>query len=286
RGHRGHGGGARRAHGRHRPQAQGRDHPCPLARVVLGAPGMGERVDERRRRRPGARIGRPSAAARYLDVERDRERTNAARVATVVEPVLFWVRHGSRRASMREHQRLFIGGDWVEPAGVVGAIVPWNVPQFVIMSKLAPALIAGCTIVVKPSPETPLDAFLMADLLNEAGIPKGVVSVIPAGREVGEHLVRHLGVDKIAFTGSTAAGRRIASICGEQLKRVSLELGGKSAAIILDDADLAATVEGLKMASLMNNGQACVAQTRILASKSRYNEVVDAVTAMVGALAV
>src|SRR5213079_744868 len=94
------------------------------------------------------------------------------------------------------------------------------------------------------------------------------------------------GVDKIAFTGSTAAGRRIASICGEQLKRVSLELGGKSAAIILDDADLAATVEGLKMASLMNNGQACVAQTRILASKSRYNEVVDAVTAMVGGLAV
>jgi aldehyde dehydrogenase (NAD+) len=173
-----------------------------------------------------------------------------------------------------------------EPVGVVGAIVPWNVPQFVIMSKLAPALISGCTIVVKPSPETPLDAFLMAEWLIEAGIPQGVVSVIPAGREVGEHLVKHTGVDKIAFTGSTAAGRRIASICGEQLKRVSLELGGKSAAIILDDADLAATVEGLKMASLMNNGQACVAQTRILASKSRYNEVVDAVTAMVGGLAV
>jgi aldehyde dehydrogenase (NAD+) len=173
-----------------------------------------------------------------------------------------------------------------EPAGVVGAIVPWNVPQFVIMSKLAPALIAGCTIVVKPSPETPLDAFVMADLLDEAGIPKGVVSVIPAGREVGEHLVRHPGVDKIAFTGSTAAGRRIASICGEQLKRVSLELGGKSAAIILDDADLAATVQGLKFASLMNNGQACVAQTRILASRDRYDDVVDAVSGMVGALAV
>jgi aldehyde dehydrogenase (NAD+) len=188
-----------------------------------------------------------------------------------------------------ERRQGVLGGDVIvrrEPAGVVGAIVPWNVPQFVIMSKLAPALIAGCTIVVKPSPETPLDAFLMADLLNEAGIPKGVVSVIPAGREVGEHLVRHPGVDKIAFTGSTAAGRRIASICGEQLKRVSLELGGKSAAIILDDADLAATVEGLKFASLMNNGQACVAQTRILASRDRYDEVVDAVSGMVGALAV
>ena len=188
-----------------------------------------------------------------------------------------------------ERRQGVLGSDVIvrrEPAGVVGAIVPWNVPQFVIMSKLAPALIAGCTIVVKPSPETPLDAFLMADLLDEAGIPKGVVSVIPAGREVGEHLVRHPGVDKIAFTGSTAAGRRIASICGEQLKRVSLELGGKSAAIILDDADLAATMQGLKFASLMNNGQACVAQTRILASRDRYDEVVDAVSGMVGALAV
>ena len=106
-----------------------------------------------------------------------------------------------------------------EGVGVVGAIVPWNVPQFVTMSKLAPALLSGSTIVIKPSPETPLDAMLMAELLEEAGIPKGVVSVIPAGREVGEHLVRHKGVDKIAFTGSTAAGRTIASICGEQLKR-------------------------------------------------------------------
>jgi aldehyde dehydrogenase (NAD+) len=173
-----------------------------------------------------------------------------------------------------------------EPVGVVAGIVPWNVPQFVTMAKLGPALLTGCTIIIKPAPETPLDSYLMAELLEEAGIPKGVVSILAAGREVGEHLVRHPGIDKVAFTGSTAAGRRIASICGEQLKRVSLELGGKSAAIILDDADLAATVEGLKMASLMNNGQACVAQTRILASKSRYNEVVDAVTAMVGGLAV
>jgi betaine-aldehyde dehydrogenase len=126
----------------------------------------------------------------------------------------------------------------------------------------------------------------MAELLEEAGIPKGVVSVIPAGREVGEHLVRHKGVDKIAFTGSTAAGRTIASICGEQLKRVSLELGGKSAAIILDDADLAATMEGLKFASLMNNGQACVAQTRILASRANYDTVVDALGEMVRGMSV
>ena len=173
-----------------------------------------------------------------------------------------------------------------EPVGVVGAIVPWNVPQFTTMSKLAPALLTGCTIVIKPSPETPLDAMLMAELLQEAGIPEGVVSIIPAGREVGEHLVRHPGIDKIAFTGSTAAGRSIASICGEQLKRCSLELGGKSAAIIMEDADLGSTVENLKMASLMNNGQACVAQTRIVAPRSRYDEVVDALGEMVGGLTV
>ena len=188
-----------------------------------------------------------------------------------------------------ERRQGAMGGEIIvrrEPAGVVAAIVPWNVPQFVTMSKLAPALIAGCTIIVKPSPETPLDGFKLAELLEQAGIPKGVVSIIPAGREVGEHLVRHPGIDKVAFTGSTAAGRRIAAICGEQLKRCTLELGGKSAAIILDDADLGATVEGLKFASLMNNGQACVAQTRILASRQRYAEVVDALSGMVGGLAV
>ncbi|HEY1738593.1 MAG TPA: aldehyde dehydrogenase [Acidimicrobiia bacterium] len=173
-----------------------------------------------------------------------------------------------------------------EPVGVVAAIVPWNVPQFVTMSKLAPALLAGCTIVIKPAPETPLDAMFMAQLLEEAGIPKGVVSVLPAGREVGEHLVKHPGVDKVAFTGSTAAGRRIGAICGEQLKRVSLELGGKSAAIILDDADLEATMNGLKFASFMNNGQACVAQTRILASRKNYANVVDALGQLAGSLQV
>jgi betaine-aldehyde dehydrogenase len=173
-----------------------------------------------------------------------------------------------------------------EPVGVVAAIVPWNVPQFVTMSKLAPALVSGCTMVLKPAPETPLDSYLMAELLHEAGVPAGVVNIVPAGREAGEHLVRHRGVDKVAFTGSTAAGRTIASICGEQLKRCSLELGGKSAAIILDDADLAATMQGLKFASLMNNGQACVAQTRILASRARYDEVVDALAETVRGMAV
>jgi aldehyde dehydrogenase (NAD+) len=173
-----------------------------------------------------------------------------------------------------------------EPVGVVAAIVPWNVPQFTIMTKLPAALVAGCTVVIKPAPETPLDSYLLAELIHEAGIPAGVVNIVPGGREAGEHLVSHAGVDKVAFTGSTAAGRRIGAICGEQLKRCSLELGGKSAAIILDDADLAATVGWLEMASLMNNGQACVAQTRILAPRSRYDETVDAVVGMVSGLKV
>ncbi|WP_431931792.1 aldehyde dehydrogenase [Nonomuraea jabiensis] len=168
-----------------------------------------------------------------------------------------------------------------EPVGVVAAVVPWNVPQFVTMTKVAPALLAGCAIVLKPAPETPLDAYLLAEWAIEAGIPAGVLNIVAAGREAGEHLVSHPGVDKVAFTGSTAAGRRIGAICGEQLKRVSLELGGKSAAIVLDDADLAASMGFLSIASLMNNGQACVAQTRILASRNRYDEVVEAVANMV-----
>jgi aldehyde dehydrogenase (NAD+) len=171
-----------------------------------------------------------------------------------------------------------------EPVGVVAAIPPWNVPQFTTISKIAPALLAGCTVVLKPAPETPLDSYLMAELLQEAGVPVGVVNIVAAGRDVGEHLVAHPGIDKVAFTGSTAAGRKIASVCGEQLKRVSLELGGKSAAIILDDADIANTVQHLKMASLMNNGQACVAQTRILVSERRHDEVVDALAEMMSGL--
>lgn len=173
-----------------------------------------------------------------------------------------------------------------EPVGVVAAIPPWNVPQFTVLSKLVPALLTGCTIVVKPAPETPLDTYLLADLLIEAGVPEGVVSIVAAGREVGEHLVRHPGVDKVAFTGSTAAGRKIGAICGEQLKRCSLELGGKSAAIVLDDADLTSVVEGMKFLGVMNSGQACVAQTRILVSRGRHDEVAAALAEGIGSMVV
>jgi aldehyde dehydrogenase (NAD+) len=173
-----------------------------------------------------------------------------------------------------------------EPVGVVGAIAPWNVPLFIAAAKLAPSLVAGCTVVYKPAPETPFDAFRLAEIFEEAGLPKGVLSVIPAGREVSEHLVKHPGVDKISFTGSGVGGKRIGGLCGERLKRCTLELGGKSAAIILDDADISTAIPTLLPNAIMNNGQACIAQTRILAPRSRYDEVVDALVAGVAALTV
>ncbi|MCB1249564.1 MAG: aldehyde dehydrogenase [Acidimicrobiales bacterium] len=163
-----------------------------------------------------------------------------------------------------------------EPVGVAAAIIPWNVPLFITMLKLAPALASGSTMVVKPAPETPLDAFKLAEILERSGLPAGVVNIVPAGRTTGEHLVRHSDVDKVSFTGSTAAGRKIGAICGEQLKRCTLELGGKSAAIVCDDVDLDAALPQLLPAALMNNGEACVAQTRILAPRGRYDEVRDA----------
>ena len=168
-----------------------------------------------------------------------------------------------------------------EPVGVAALIIPWNVPEFVLMLKLGPALAAGATAVIKPAPETPLDAILLAEAIEAAGVPKGVINIVAAGREVGEYLVTHPGVDKVSFTGSTAAGRRVASVCGEQLKRVTLELGGKSAAIVLDDADLGQAIPALLPNAIMNNGQACVAQTRILASRKRYGEVAEALVEMV-----
>jgi betaine-aldehyde dehydrogenase len=173
-----------------------------------------------------------------------------------------------------------------EPVGVVGAIAPWNVPLFIAAAKLAPSLAAGCTVVYKPAPETPLDAFRLAEIFEGCGLPKGVLSVVPAGREVSEHLVTHPGVDKISFTGSGVGGKRIGGLCGERLKRCTLELGGKSAAIILDDADLATTIPTLLPNAIMNNGQACIAQTRILAPRGRYAEVVDAVVSGVSAMKV
>ncbi|MFK0123559.1 aldehyde dehydrogenase [Streptomyces nigra] len=173
-----------------------------------------------------------------------------------------------------------------EPVGVVAAVVPWNVPQFVAAAKLAPALLAGCSVVLKPSPESPLDAYLLAEIARDAGLPDGVLSVLPADREVSEYLVGHPRIDKVSFTGSVAAGRRVMEVAARHLTRVTLELGGKSAAVVLPDADVEATVAGVVPAAWMNNGQACVAQTRILVPRSRYDEFAEAFAAAAGALVV
>ncbi|MGW4337892.1 aldehyde dehydrogenase [Rhodococcus koreensis] len=173
-----------------------------------------------------------------------------------------------------------------EPVGVVAAITPWNYPQPLAAMKIAPALAAGCTVVLKAAPETALDAFAFADAAEEAGLPPGVLNIVPAGREASAYLVQHPGVDKVAFTGSTAAGRAIGEVCGRLLRPVTLELGGKSAAIVAPDADLSVFAANLAEVSLVNNGQTCHASTRILAPRARYEEVVEAVTETVRGLVV
>ena len=173
-----------------------------------------------------------------------------------------------------------------EPVGVVGAITPWNYPQALAVMKLAPALAAGCPVVLKPAPETALDALVFAEAAVDAGLPPGVLSVVPGDAAAGAHLVSHSGIDKVAFTGSTAAGRAIGAACGRLIRPVTLELGGKSAAVILDDAEVGATVTGLREVSFANNGQTCHLSSRILVPRSRYDEFVDAIAEMVCGLVV
>jgi acyl-CoA reductase-like NAD-dependent aldehyde dehydrogenase len=166
-----------------------------------------------------------------------------------------------------------------DPVGVVAAIVPWNMPQFLVTTKLIPALLAGCPVILKPAPESPLNALLLAEMIAEIGLPDGVVSVLPGDAAVGEYLVKHSGVDKVSFTGSTAAGKAVAAACATDLRRVSLELGGKSAAIVLGDADPGAVATGVRSASLSNSGQICNALTRILVPAGRADEFTDALAA-------
>jgi len=173
-----------------------------------------------------------------------------------------------------------------QPVGVVAAVVPWNMPQFLTVTKVAPALLAGCSVVLKPAPESVLDAQLLAEIVAAADLPPGVFNVVPGGRDVGEQLVSHPGCDKVSFTGSTAAGRQVALACAAGLRQVSLELGGKSAAVVLDDADPAATAGAIQMASLANSGQVCNALSRILVPEAREDEFVDALAAAMESLTV
>ena len=173
-----------------------------------------------------------------------------------------------------------------QPVGVVAAVVPWNMPQFLTVCKVIPALLAGCCVVLKPAPESVLDAQLLADLVQRADLPPGVFNVVPGDNVVGETLVKHQGIDKVSFTGSTAAGRQVAMACAEGLKQVSLELGGKSAAIVLDDADAAKVAAAIQSASLANSGQVCNSLSRIVVPANRQDEFVDALAAGMGSMTV
>jgi betaine-aldehyde dehydrogenase len=160
-----------------------------------------------------------------------------------------------------------------EPVGVVGAITPWNYPLHQITLKVAPALAAGCTVVLKPSEVAPFNAFILAECAEAAGLPAGVLNVVTGvGAQAGEALVKHPGVDMISFTGSTRAGKRISELAAQSVKRVALELGGKSASVILEDADLALAVKSTVNGCYLNSGQTCTALTRMLVPESKYEE--------------
>jgi acyl-CoA reductase-like NAD-dependent aldehyde dehydrogenase len=171
-----------------------------------------------------------------------------------------------------------------EPIGVVGAIVAWNTPMSLAAYKVAPALLAGCTVVLKAPLEAPGEAYVLAEVAEEIGLPPGVLNVLAADREVSEQLVRDPRVDKIAFTGSSAVGRRIAGICGERMARYTLELGGKSPAVIFDDFDLEAAAKQLAAAECVLNGQVCSSLTRIIVSRHRHDEFAEALGGFFGAV--
>jgi len=177
-----------------------------------------------------------------------------------------------KRTSMSGQPALLVR----EPVGVVAAIIPWNAPGMLLAQKAAPALIAGCSLILKASPEAPSAPYLFAEICEEVGLPAGVVNVLTADREVSELLVRNHGVDKISFTGSTAAGRRIASICGERIARFTLELGGKSPAVILDDYDLATAANSIVQNAPVMTGQVCASLTRIIVSQHRHDQFTEA----------
>ncbi len=166
-----------------------------------------------------------------------------------------------------------------EPVGVVAAIIPWNGPFGLLTYKVAPALLAGCTVIVKASPEAPSSAYIFAEICEKAGLPPGVFNILTADREVSELLVRHPGVDKVSFTGSTAAGRKIASACGERIARCTLELGGKSAAVIFDDYDVGIAAQSITSRAVALTGQACSSLTRVIVGRGRHDAMVEALAA-------
>ncbi|OBF53542.1 aldehyde dehydrogenase family protein [Mycolicibacterium monacense] len=167
-----------------------------------------------------------------------------------------------------------------EPYGVVGAITPWNYPLYQVVAKVVPAIAAGCTVVLKPSNEAPLSVFEFVEALDDAGLPPGVVNLVSgSGRVVGERIAEHPDVDLVSFTGSTAVGQRVAELAAKSVKKVALELGGKSANVILDGGDLATAVKVGVGNAFLNGGQTCMAWTRMLVPQSRYAEALELVEA-------
>ena len=197
-----------------------------------------------------------------------------AKMIQVGGPVFNW--GNAAKVARAYHYEEKVGNSLVvrEPIGVVGCITPWNFPLNQITLKVAPALAAGCTVVLKPSEIAPVNAMILTEIIHAAGLPPGVFNLVNgAGPVVGEVLASHPEVDMVSFTGSTRAGKRVAALAAESVKRVTLELGGKSASVVLPDADMAAAVKGTLSACLLNSGQTCSAHTRMLVPESRYEEI-------------
>lgn len=237
-----------------------------IAVVTAAAKLVGERADD---------------VGRTITTEMGQPVRTATGITRNFAPTIDFIAEVARRA---EQVRYDDGPAAVlsEPVGVVAGIAPWNAPISMTAWKILAPLIAGCTVVYKPAPETSFSVRYVVDALAEAGLPAGAVNVVSGLAETGEALASHPAVDKVSFTGSTAVGRRIGALAGEGLKRVQLELGGKSAAVVLDDADLDTVVRGLSIGSFFNTGQVCAALTRVLAPRDRYDEVVDALRAAAG----
>ena len=197
-----------------------------------------------------------------------------ARAIQVGSPVYNWNAYAKLAREFEFEAR--VGNSLVvrEPVGVVAAITPWNYQLNQITLKVAPALAAGCTVVLKPSEVAPLNAFMLAEAIHEAGLPAGVFNLVSGyGPVVGEMIASHPFVDMVSFTGSTRAGKRVAELAAASVKRVALELGGKSASVVLDDADFATAVKSTVGACYLNSGQTCSAHTRLLVPESRYEDV-------------
>jgi acyl-CoA reductase-like NAD-dependent aldehyde dehydrogenase len=173
-----------------------------------------------------------------------------------------------------------------EPVGVVAAIAPWNAPYAIMAGKVAPALVAGCCVVMKPSPETPLEAYIIAEAAEAAGLPPGVINLVCGEREASDHLVCNTGVDKVSFTGSSATGSRIGAVCGARTARCTLELGGKSAAILLDDFPTDAAAKLLTGTITMMSGQICAMLSRVVVPRARHDELAEAIAAEMGQVCV